>query len=114
MKKRKNPHDIQNGKCAQCGCSAAFITKFNPKCGTSSEKDKLEVKKAAGIPVPKKVCCPKCKSESFTANRKGYGLGKGVSGGLILGPVGLLAGMAGSKQVQLTCLSCGKTWRPGG
>jgi hypothetical protein len=56
--------------------------------------------------------CPKCGSVSLSANQKGYGLGKGVTGGVLLGPAGLLAGFLGSKKVTVTCLKCGHQWSP--
>ena len=59
------------------------------------------------------IRCPRCGSTQLTANQKGFGLGKAVGGGLLLGPVGLLGGFLGSKQVKLTCLKCGKQWKPG-
>lgn len=58
------------------------------------------------------VCCPKCGSAQLTANKKGYGLGKGAVGGLLLGPVGLLGGFLGSNKVVITCLKCGHQWKP--
>lgn len=58
------------------------------------------------------VRCPRCQSTQLTANQKGYGLGKGVAGGLLLGPVGLLGGFIGSKEVVITCLKCGHRWKP--
>lgn len=58
------------------------------------------------------VYCPMCGSTQLTTNKKGYGLGKGVAGGLLLGPVGLLGGFIGSKKVVITCLKCGHQWKP--
>ena len=60
-----------------------------------------------------KVRCPKCGGEQFAAGSKGFGLGKAVAGGFLLGPVGLLGGLIGSKKVKITCLGCGHTWKPG-
>lgn len=57
--------------------------------------------------------CPKCGSTQLHAGDKGFGLGKAAAGGLLLGPVGLLGGMIGSKKVMITCLSCGKKWQAG-
>ncbi|HBP40139.1 TPA: hypothetical protein DD450_04670 [Candidatus Woesebacteria bacterium] len=51
--------------------------------------------------------CPKCSSTNFTANNKGFGLGKAAVGGVLLGPVGLLGGLVGSKNAVFVCLKCG-------
>lgn len=58
--------------------------------------------------------CPKCYSTSLTANKKGFGIGKAVVGGIAgvatggtLGLVGLAAGNIGAKKVRVTCLKCG-------
>lgn len=56
--------------------------------------------------------CPKCGSTYITANKKGFGLGKALVGGLLVGGVGLLAGFIGSGKIKCTCLKCGNTWKP--
>ena len=40
-------------------------------------------------------------------------MGKAAGGLLLLGPVGLLGGLIGSKQVMVTCLKCGNKWEAG-
>jgi tellurium resistance protein TerD len=59
------------------------------------------------------IRCPKCTSTQITAGNKGFGLGKAVVGGLVLGPLGLLGGFMGSKKVMVTCLKCGNKWEAG-
>jgi hypothetical protein len=59
------------------------------------------------------IRCAKCNSTQITANKKGFGLGKAVAGGFLLGPVGLLGGTIGSSKVKVTCLACGHEWKPG-
>ena len=50
------------------------------------------------------VKCPKCGSTQFTAKNKGFGLGKAALGAVVLGPVGLLGGLVGSKKIRVVCL----------
>ena len=57
--------------------------------------------------------CPKCGSVQFYAGDKGFGLGKAAVGGALLGPVGLLGGLIGSKKTMITCLKCGHKWQAG-
>ncbi len=59
------------------------------------------------------IRCPKCGSTQIAAGNKGFGLGKAAAGGLLLGPVGLLGGLIGSKKVMITCLKCGYKWEAG-
>lgn len=61
----------------------------------------------------KKVQCPKCGSDQFVANKKGFSGGKAVAGAIITGPIGLLAGTLGSSKIKITCLACGHTFKPG-
>ena len=59
-----------------------------------------------GIPY-----CPKCLSTSLSAQKKGGSIVKGLVGGAILGPVGLLAGGIGRNKMDLYCLKCGNKFR---
>lgn len=59
------------------------------------------------------IKCPSCGSIQISAGSKGFGLGKAVAGGILMGPVGLLGGLIGSKKVMVTCLNCGKQWKAG-
>ena len=56
------------------------------------------------------IVCPKCHSTHVTAGKKGFGIGKAVIGGLLLGPVGILAGFIGSKNMEFACMSCRERW----
>lgn len=60
-----------------------------------------------------KLYCPNCGSSHLTADKKGFGLGKAVTGAVLTGGVGLLAGFIGSGNVKITCLKCGSQWSPG-
>lgn len=57
--------------------------------------------------------CLNCGSYQIHAGNKGFGLGKAAAGGLLVGPVGLLGGLIGSKKVMITCLECGSKWQAG-
>jgi TM2 domain-containing membrane protein YozV len=60
------------------------------------------------------VCCPKCGSSQLTANKKGFSLGKAVAGGILLVPIaGVATGMVGKNKIIITCLNCGKQFKPG-
>jgi len=56
------------------------------------------------------VVCPRCHSTQVTAGKKGFGLGKALVGGVLIGPVGILAGFIGSKNMEFACLSCKERW----
>ena len=60
-----------------------------------------------------KLYCPHCGSSQLTANKKGFGAGKAVTGALLTGGIGLLAGFIGSGKVKVTCLKCGRTFDAG-
>lgn len=61
----------------------------------------------------REIRCPNCGSDQFMGGQQGFGLGKAVAGGLLLGPVGLLSGFIGKGDVTLSCLKCGKRWKAG-
>lgn len=73
--------------------------KRNAEKRAESESTNLELK------------CPKCGSTNLTAHTKGFGLGKAAVGGVLLGPVGLLGGVIGSKKPVFICLKCGNQFQ---
>ncbi|GAA0229990.1 zinc ribbon domain-containing protein [Metaclostridioides mangenotii] len=74
---------------------------------TVSMKEQLNKEKKDNIK------CPKCGSTSFSADKKGFGIGKAVIGASIAGGIGLTAGNIGAKKVRITCLSCGNQFWAG-
>lgn len=60
-----------------------------------------------------KLYCPHCGSSQLTANKKGFGAGKALTGAVLTGGIGLLAGFIGSGKVKVTCLKCGSKWDAG-
>lgn len=64
-------------------------------------------------PSPQPFACPKCGSTNLVGDKKGFGLGKALVGGVLLGGVGLLGGFVGSKKVTVTCMQCGHAWEAG-
>jgi len=87
------------------------------KCGAAVSPDagSCQFCKAVSTPPQQEqpVSCPSCGSTQISADKKGFGLGKAAVGGLLLGPLGLLGGFAGSGGVKVTCLKCGYTWKAG-
>jgi ribosomal protein S27E len=65
------------------------------------------------ITEPEKIKCPKCGSTQITAGKHGFSAGKAVGGALLTGGIGLLAGLHGSKKIEITCLNCGNKFKPG-
>ena len=59
------------------------------------------------------IKCPKCGSTQITTDKKGFSGKKAVAGAVLTGGIGLLAGTIGSNKIVITCLSCGKQFKPG-
>jgi hypothetical protein len=59
------------------------------------------------------VRCPRCKSTQILAAKQGYSGCGGCLGAMLLGPLGILLGFLGSRKVYVSCIACGKQWRPG-
>jgi len=78
-------------------------------------KSKKEIFKERRAELDKSgtIYCPKCLSTQLSVNQKGFSAGNAFAGGLLLGPLGLLAGASGSKKVRITCLKCGHKFYPG-
>ncbi len=58
------------------------------------------------------IRCPKCKSTYISVNKKGFGFGKALTGGILFGGLGLLGGFYNSNKIKITCLKCGHSWIP--
>lgn len=84
-----------------CGNIGKIAFKVNPDSDNTQQPDYDTIK------------CPQCGSTQIHALNKGFGLGKAVTGGALLGPVGLLGGFVGSQKTMITCLHCGKRWEAG-
>jgi tellurium resistance protein TerD len=93
--------------CPYCGKELADNVNFCSGCGKKVNKE------CKWDSPNEEIRCPKCNSNQITAGNKGFGLGKAAAGGLLLGPVGLLGGVIGSKKVMITCLRCGYKWEAG-
>lgn len=93
--------------CPYCGKELADNVNFCSGCGKKVNKE------YKGVSRNEEVKCPKCYSTQIAAGNKGFGLGKAAVGGLLLGPVGLLGGVVGSKKIMITCLRCGYKWEAG-
>jgi len=59
------------------------------------------------------LMCPMCASTSLSANKKGYNGNTGGLGMAFMGTKGLALGMQGMNEVEITCLNCGNTFKPG-
>ena len=59
------------------------------------------------------IACPLCGCTQITPVPKGFSFGRAAVGGLLLGPLGGLAGGIGSKKIQIACLKCGHRWDAG-
>lgn len=111
--------------CRNCGRQINAGTGLCPTCGRGQQpaapkplsprqqeqlaiRQRIAENRAQGV-----ACCPRCGSTSITANTKGYGIGKGVIGAAVVGPLGLVAGNIGRHKVLVTCLNCGHRFKPG-
>ena len=70
--------------------------------GKQAEKERIAQMDRDGV-----AYCPKCKSTSLSAHKKGFGIGKAVVGAIATGGIGLVAGNIGAKKVRVTCMKCG-------
>jgi len=64
-------------------------------------------------PEESAAVCPRCGSSQLSGEKRGFGFGQAAVGGLLLGPVGRLAGVLGKNKVLVICLSCGHQWKLG-
>ena len=82
--------------CKSCNNSVSELAIVCPECGET----------LPGL----RIQCPKCSSQHITISKKGFHVGQAAAGGIALGPVGLAAGMIGSKDYEFVCLGCNHKW----
>jgi len=91
----------------------SFKEMWNKAKEVAKEKEKEKVQKRVELDKQGIAYCPKCLSTDITANKKGYGLGKGAVGAIVAGPLGLIAGGLGKNKVECTCIKCGYKFKAG-
>lgn len=58
--------------------------------------------------------CTRCKGSQLIPVTQGFGFGKAFAGGVLLGPLGLLAGGIGAHELRSHCQGCGHRFTVGG
>lgn len=104
------PHmpDIDLKDVVQCACGEYHNLIVEPK------NNRTKVQQTARYQTEDKpLQCPRCGSSQLHAGNKGFSLGKAAVGGILIGPIGLLGGLIGSKKIMITCLKCGYKWQAG-
>ena len=61
---------------------------------------------------PPSIQCPRCRSTQLLAHRKGFSYGQAAIGSLFGTGAALVAGMAGSDAIMISCVNCGHQWEP--
>lgn len=113
----KAPADPTTIKCRGCGTVydvRKMRKKICPACGVPLRP--LDDGKCAAPPRapeqpkqdPGPVRCPDCGSTQIQVVKKGFGFGKAAAGGLLAGPLGLLAGGIGAGKIERVCINCGR------
>ena len=102
LKQSGDEYFLTNSIICPCGIHYSIIESALP----------VSAGKGTSPSQPGPVQCPRCSSTQITGSKKGFGLGKAAGGAILLGPVGLLGGLIGSKKVMVGCLKCGHRWKP--
>ena len=58
------------------------------------------------------IKCEKCKSTNIIVKKKGISVTNAIAGSLVMGPAGLLLGLARKDDIILQCVNCGYKWKP--
>lgn len=99
--------------CPECGKEISNRATTCPNCGCPISENNENTKSFSLQSQEEYLVCPYCDSRELHAEQKGFSGGKALAGAVLLGGVGLLAGTLGSKDVRITCLKCGKSFKAG-
>jgi hypothetical protein len=124
----REAHTINNGYCSTCGQSETSIIQYGWLCRPKSPppsqaRSPLGSCRVCGKDVSPsaQTCphcgeyapavskqCPNCRSTRVTAfEGSHFGIGKAAAGAVVLGPLGLLAGLLPTRSTFFRCLNCG-------
>lgn len=109
----------ENKYCSKCGEELTKTDIFCSKCGERSKNKVADESSQVVAPIKtkavsgNKIKCPKCQSDNIIGGKKGFSGANAVGGAILTGGIGILAGTIGSNKVELSCLSCGKKFKPG-
>jgi phage FluMu protein Com len=103
-------HDIITTKdCAFCGEEIQSNAKKCKHCGEwlIDAPQVLASRPPQTIATAKVPTCPRCGCQQLQIIKQGYQADNGCCLGLLLGPLGLLCGFAGSGTTYTACVACG-------
>lgn len=86
-------------QCNECGKDISDKALTCPHCGVPIDNGAQDIQ----------LVCPKCNSQHITtvAQSQGFSKVKGISGMLLFGGIGLLAGLPGKDKIKISCSECG-------
>lgn len=90
--------------CPECGHEFDSTASKCPNCGQ-------KITSVAERPYGEYICCPRCNSSDLRATRPYENGHKALDGAVVVGGVGILVGTIKDKNVDLTCLKCGKGFK---
>ena len=105
--------------CSECGKQISDKASSCPSCGNPMAKSSIIYPTSRPISTistnseENLLRCPKCNSTQLSSNKKGFSGGKALTGAVLTGGIGLLAGTIGSGNVVITCLKCGHKYKAG-
>jgi len=99
--------------CSECGKQVSNKALNCPNCGNPIGKTSFSQPPSSPTSEENLLCCPKCNSTKLSTNKKGFSGGKALTGAVLTGGIGLLAGTIGSGKVLITCLKCGFKFKAG-
>lgn len=103
-----HPHPA-DGLCPNCG---ARLPADNTPTWQSVPLHPQAPVPRPSIPLqPGLNCCPICRSQNFTARKRGFNWLLAILGLLLFPPLGFLLGLIGKNKLLLTCQNCRHKWK---